>query len=84
VTNASAKKRQLFYHGVGLPTSQLVVDFDFRGTDTLAEFLSRRFAPVKILRLDMIPGGLAPQTDRILHGCPSGPGMFWLGVASRS
>jgi hypothetical protein len=67
-----------------LPTSQLVVDFDLRGADTLAAFLSRRFAPVKILLLDMIPGGLAPQTDKILRGCPSGPGMFLLSVASRS
>jgi hypothetical protein len=49
VTNASAKKRELFYHGVGSPTSQLVVDFELQGADALAELLSRRFAPVKIL-----------------------------------
>jgi hypothetical protein len=41
VTNASAKKRELFYHGVGLPTSQLVVDFGLQGANALAGFLFR-------------------------------------------
>jgi AraC-like DNA-binding protein len=52
VTNASVKKRELSYHGVGSPTSQLVVDFELQGVDALAELLSRRFAPVKILPAD--------------------------------
>jgi hypothetical protein len=71
VTNASAKKRELFYHGVGLPTSQIVVDFDLQGADALAEFPAN-------------PAPLNAVTDNILHHCPSGPAMFWLGVAVRS
>ena len=68
VTSASAKKRELFYHGVGSPTSHLVVDFELRGAGALADLLSRRFSPVKILPID----------------CRSGPGTFWLGVTSVS
>lgn len=49
VTNATAKKRELSYHGVGSSTSQLVVDFELRGADALAHLLSHRFFPVKIL-----------------------------------
>ena len=81
MTNASAKKRELFYHGVGLPTSQIVVDFDLQGADALAEFLLRRFAPVKIL--PVAPAPLSAVTDKIMRGCPSGPAMFLPGVAPR-
>jgi hypothetical protein len=55
VTNASAKKRELFYHGAGLPTSQVVVDFELQGADAPADLFSRRFAPVKILPADPAP-----------------------------
>jgi len=49
------KKEERFCRAVGLPTSQGVVDFELREPVALAELLSRRFAPVKIL-----PGDAAP------------------------
>jgi hypothetical protein len=71
VTNASAKKRELFYQAVDSLTSQFVVVFELKGADALADFPAN-------------PAPLNAVTDNILHHCPSGPAMFWLGVAVRS
>lgn len=46
---------QHFYRGVGLPTRQLIIDFELRHPDALADLLSRRFSPVKILPVDTAP-----------------------------
>jgi AraC-like DNA-binding protein len=56
VTSArDRKKGELFYGAVGSPTSQVVVNFELRDPDALADLLSRRFAPVKILPVDAAP-----------------------------
>jgi AraC-like DNA-binding protein len=56
------KKGELFCRAVDSPTSQIVVDFESRDPDALADLLSRRFAPVKILPVDAAPLSAASGT----------------------
>ena len=49
------KKGELFCRAVDAPTPQVVVDFELREPDALADLLSRRFTPVKIMLADAAP-----------------------------
>ena len=54
--------RQRDYREVGSLTSQIVVDFELRDPGALADLLSRRFSPVKILPIDDAPLSAASGT----------------------